>query len=148
MKTEKTKAAFKPITVQLGIIVRDLEKAMQDYSALLSIGPWEIFDVREMNCRAAIAMLGTVEVELIQPLGDEGTIRKLFGDDEASFNHVGFYIDDPDAQIARFEELGVKFLHKKAGKDLGCESSLMNLKGRAGTNIELLYRHPKRSMKK
>jgi len=148
MKTEKTKAAFKPITVQLGIIVRDLEKAMQDYSALLSIGPWETFDVREMNCRAATAMLGTIEVELIQPLVDESTLRKLFGDDEASFNHVGFYIDDQDAEIARFEELGVQFLHKKAGKDLGCESSLMNLRGRAGANFELLYRHPKRSMKK
>ena len=148
MKTGRAKAAFKPITVQLGIIVRDLEKAMQDYSALLSIGHWEIFDVLEMNCRAATAMLGTVEVELIQPLSDESTIRKLFGDDEASFNHVEFYIDDPDAQIARFEELGVQFLHKKAGKDLGCESSLMNLKGRAGTNFELLYRYHKHSVKK
>jgi hypothetical protein len=53
MKIGKAKAAFKPITVQLGILVRDLEKAMQDYSALLSIGPWETFDVLEMNCRAA-----------------------------------------------------------------------------------------------
>ena len=140
METGKTRVAFQPIMLQLGILVRDLEKAMQDYSSLFSIGPWETYDVKATGVRAATAALGPIEVELIQPASDESTIGKWFGDDAARINHLGFYIADTDTEVARFQQMGVEIIQRV--RDLGVVSTLLNLRKRAGINVELLYRQP------
>lgn len=145
METKKAEAAFRPNTLQLGILVRDLEKAKKDYSALLNMGPWsETIEVTDVNVKASVAMLGPVEVELFEIEMDESIMVELLGDDEASLNHIGFYIDDPDAQVARFEELGVEFSLKEAGGkgQGGVIAYIMETKSRVGINLELLHRLP------
>ena len=139
MQRGNAKTVFQPSMLQVGVIVRDLEKAMQDYSSLLGIGPFQTMYVEQMGVRAAVAALGPIEVELIQPMSDENPIWKFLGDKAARIHHLGFYVADMDAEVARFQELGVGIVQRV--RDLGVESTLLNLKERAGIDFELLHGH-------
>jgi hypothetical protein len=73
-------------TLQLGIVVRDLEATLRRYQDDYGIGPWEFaqIDLGEANnyreygepversTRIAIATVGRVMWELIEPLDEEG----------------------------------------------------------------------------
>ncbi len=130
---------FRPSMLQLGIIVRDLEKAIEDYSSLLSIGPFQVMEVQATGVRAAVANLGTVEVELVQPATDDSPLWKFLEDSEARIHHLGFYVDDMESEVARFQNLGVRVVQRV--RDLGVESTMLNLKKRAGIDFELLRGH-------
>jgi hypothetical protein len=69
---------------QIGVIVPDLDKALEAWTELYKVGPWTIYrhsneylqdiDIKESACkekfafRCALAMVGAVQIELIQPL--------------------------------------------------------------------------------
>jgi hypothetical protein len=68
--------------IQIGTVVRDLQKTVDNYWATFGIGPWQIVRMelpilREVTLRgkpveasmlAAIAQSGSIQLELIQPL--------------------------------------------------------------------------------
>ncbi len=75
---------------QVGIVVRDLEKSMKDYEALLGINSWKVMDIDskslrftyhgkpvEHSFRAAFTMLGSLMVELLQPVEGENDLQDL-----------------------------------------------------------------------
>jgi methylmalonyl-CoA/ethylmalonyl-CoA epimerase len=78
-------------TLQLGIVVRDLEATMRRYVDDYGIGPWEVheFDAGEAedfreygqpvkrSWRLAVAMAGQVMWELIQPLDEESVYARF-----------------------------------------------------------------------
>jgi methylmalonyl-CoA/ethylmalonyl-CoA epimerase len=73
-------------TVQLGIVVRDLEATVRRYEDDYGIGPWEFAQIDageannyreygqpvERSTRIAVATVGRVMWELIEPLDEEG----------------------------------------------------------------------------
>ena len=72
-------------TMQIGIVVRDLDATMRRYVDNYGIGPWQVHqfkreDVKEWfehgqpvepSTRIATAMVGHMQWELIQPLDDK-----------------------------------------------------------------------------
>ncbi len=72
-------------TLQIGIVVRDLDATMRSYVDNYGIGPWDIYEFNPGNLkdfheygqpvarswRLAATMVGQVQWELIQPLDDE-----------------------------------------------------------------------------
>jgi methylmalonyl-CoA/ethylmalonyl-CoA epimerase len=76
-------------TMQIGIVVRDLDAAIRKYVDDYGIGPWgfhkfnpgDLNDLREYgkplkhSTRIATAMIGHVQWELIEPLNDEASLR-------------------------------------------------------------------------
>jgi hypothetical protein len=76
-------------TPQLGIVVRDLEATMRRYVEDYGIGPWAVYefdagkaeDFREYgqpverSWRLAVATVGQVQWELIEPLDEETSTR-------------------------------------------------------------------------
>jgi hypothetical protein len=72
-------------TMQIGIVVRDLDAAIRRYVNDYGIGPWEVAEFNPENAkdlreygkpvqrswRLATAMIGHVQWELIGPLDDE-----------------------------------------------------------------------------
>jgi methylmalonyl-CoA/ethylmalonyl-CoA epimerase len=72
-------------TLQLGIVVRDLEATMRRYVDDYGIGPWEVYEFSadsaedfreygqpaERSWRLAVATIGQVQGELIEPLAEE-----------------------------------------------------------------------------
>lgn len=99
-----------PLTqlAQIGILVHDLDEAMRTYNDKYGIGPWEVYTVdpstttdmitegvaREYGVRIAMAQLGNVEFELIQPLDDHSRHARMLRENGEGIEHLSFFTDD------------------------------------------------------
>ena len=131
-------------TIQLCVVVRDLEQAMATYVHDYGIGPWDIYEfdpttVRDMresgqpverSWRLALAMVGTVQWELIQPLDEESTYARFLAEKGEGVHHVGVATPSYADTIATLREKGhdvvlggeyngVNFAYLSTDRDLG-----------------------------
>ena len=130
-------------TMQLGIVVRDLEATVRRYEDDYGIGPWEFhqMDLGEANDyreygepversnRIAIAMVGQVMWELIEPLDEDGIYARFLAEKGEGVHHVAvatpnFYETVAQAErenkvILSCEFSGVDIAYLDTQRDLG-----------------------------
>jgi methylmalonyl-CoA/ethylmalonyl-CoA epimerase len=104
-------------TLQLGIVVRDLEATVRRYEDDYGIGPWEFhqMDLGEANdyreygepversTRIAIAMVGQVMWELIEPLDEDGIYARFLAAKGEGVHHVAVTTPNFDETVAQAE---------------------------------------------
>jgi methylmalonyl-CoA/ethylmalonyl-CoA epimerase len=109
---------------QLGIVVRDLQKAVDNYWEKLGIGPWMSMRIEppllrdltlrgklvEASMMAAIAQSGSIQLELIQPLEGPSIWKEFLEERGGGIHHVQSLDQDPEAALATFREMGVEVL--------------------------------------
>lgn len=105
-------------TSQIGIVVRDLDVAMQTYEDVYGIGPWDVWEVgpgdindllvhgqpATYRARAASTMVGDVMWELIQPLDDTSPFAQFLAEKGEGVHHVAVATPDFDAAMAQQAE--------------------------------------------
>ena len=131
-------------TIQIAIVVRDLDAAMRTYVHDYGIGPWEIYgfdpgnvaDLREDGerveraWRLAIAYVGGVQWELIEPLDEESVYARFLAETGGGLHHVGVAVPDFDGTLAEQagrgngvllggEYKGIRFAYLDTVGDLG-----------------------------
>ena len=131
-------------TLQVALVVRDLEATMQTYVHHYGIGPWAVYEfnpvtVRRMTAhgepldsawRLALARVGQVYWELIQPLDDRSTYGEFLAEKGEGVHHIGVAVPSYDDAIAAVaaegreivlggEYNGVNFAYLPTGADLG-----------------------------
>jgi methylmalonyl-CoA/ethylmalonyl-CoA epimerase len=108
-----------PPISQIGIVVRDMHKAVAHYQSVFGLGPWTVYDSTpdkywfkgkpsHMRLRQGKAMLGGIELELVQPLEGESTFHEFLQDHGEGLHHLAFNTEDYDGMIGRFEAAGFK----------------------------------------
>jgi methylmalonyl-CoA/ethylmalonyl-CoA epimerase len=137
-----------PLEVQqVGIIVKDREKAMQQFRSLLGIGPFRLLDFdqpeaivhgKRTHCGAklAFAPAGPVEVELIEPEEDDSIWSEFLATRGEGMHHLGVWVSDLDKELSRFTEVGIGTL--QSGEDEHVRFAYMDTEGTVGVIIELL----------
>ena len=85
-------------TLQVALVVRDLEASLRTYVDEYGIGPWEIYEFNPGNVsdlvpadcawRLAVTMVGTVQWELIQPLDDRSIYAEFLAARGEGVHHV------------------------------------------------------------
>jgi hypothetical protein len=107
-------------TIQIAIVVRDIEATMRTYVEDYGIGPWDVYefnpdtvkDLREdgepveRSWRLAIAYVGQVQWELIQPLDDESIYAHFLAEKGEGLHHVGVAVPSYDDTITALAEKG------------------------------------------
>jgi methylmalonyl-CoA/ethylmalonyl-CoA epimerase len=107
-------------TMQIGIVVRDLEGTMQRYVDDYGVGPWEIveFDAENANdlheygqpversWRLATTMIGGVQWELIEPLDDESVYARFLAEKGEGVHHVAVASPKFDELVSAQSEKG------------------------------------------
>jgi catechol 2,3-dioxygenase-like lactoylglutathione lyase family enzyme len=107
-------------TLQVALVVRDLDQAMRTYVHDYGIGPWEIYDfnpdtVEGMSengrpvrraWRLALARVGGVQWELIEPLDDESIYAQFLASKGGGVHHIGVGVSDFQDTIAGLREAG------------------------------------------
>ncbi len=97
--------------------VTDIDKTVEAWSRLYGLGPWKYqenggTDVkgRPWKIRMAFAYVGPMEVELVQCV--EGRIfqSKFLDKWGEGVHHIGFFVDDVDAEVAKLTKDGAKLL--------------------------------------
>lgn len=117
-------------TMQIGIVVRDLDAAVRRYVDDYGIGPWEVYqfkpgDVKdwrehgqpvEPSTRIATAMVGRVQWELIQPLDDKGIFAQFLAAKGEGVHHIAVAAANFDETLAAEAKRGNELV-------LSCELS-------------------------
>lgn len=120
-------------TMQIGIVVRDLDATVKKYGEDYGIGPWQFHefnpgdlkDLREYgkpvthSTRIATTMIGQVQWELIEPLDDESTFARFLAEKGEGVHHIA-------VRTPNFEETVA--MPAKQGKELALSCTFSDSK--------------------
>lgn len=125
----------------VGIIVKDIEETTKLWSKVLEplgIGPWEFQDIitakedmevcEPLRVRIAIApinKLGSVKLEVLEPIGEKSPIYSKFLENHGEgWHHIAFVVSNFDEITRAFEKNGGRVLFR------------VNMGGKRNTYIE------------
>ncbi|HJX69823.1 MAG TPA: VOC family protein, partial [Dehalococcoidia bacterium] len=106
---------------QIGVIVRDMDKAVEYYQSL-GIGPFESMGIAHTERRVygkvvtdvknvvRVARMGQVQLELVQPAEGKSIQREFLDRHGEGINHLGFFVDDVDKEMAKMIQRGFKVI--------------------------------------
>ena len=111
-------------TLQVALVVDDLEATMRTYVDEYGIGPWEIYEFNpdtvtnlqkdgqptEMAFRLAVTMVGSVQWELIQPLDDKSMYAEFLATKGPGLHHVAVAVPNYKETIGALEAKGRRVL--------------------------------------
>jgi catechol 2,3-dioxygenase-like lactoylglutathione lyase family enzyme len=109
---------------QVSVVVKDVQAAVERYWNLFGVGPWQIytFEPPELSdptihgkpepysMRIALAFMGEVQWELIQPLTGPSIYREFLDEHGEGVHHVSFGVDDYDGAMASLQDQGINML--------------------------------------
>lgn len=101
-------------TMQIGIVVRDLDATMRRYVDDYGIGPWQVHEFKpgdvkewrehgqlvELSTRIATTMVGHVQWELIQPLDEKSIYARFLREKGEGVHHIAVAATDFDETLA------------------------------------------------
>jgi len=116
---------------QAGIVVRDLDESMKRYQSLLGINSWKVVTIdssivrltyrgkpSQHSFKAAFTMLGSLMIELLEPLQGTGTYREFLEKHGEGLHHLGHArVPDLDRATKALEKAG--FPTVETGETLG-----------------------------
>ena len=127
---------------QVSYAVKDIDKTVEAWSRLYGIGPWTYRENggvdakgRPWKIRMAFAYIGPLQIELVQCTQGrifQSRFLDVWGE---GLHHIGFYVDDVDAEVKNLVSQGVKlFIH-----DPG-HFAYLDAGGAGGAVFELIQR--------
>ena len=150
--TEPSRAKIKVSELyQVGIVVHDLEKSIEHYQNTFGIGPWGTMNVdpsifSEMTYhgrpvqhrfRAAFAMVGPMQLELIQPVEGDNIYSDFLTEHGEGVHHLGHVrVANLAEAIQTLEKEGFPCL--QSGRSPGGGYAYMDTVKTLGIIIELL----------
>jgi catechol 2,3-dioxygenase-like lactoylglutathione lyase family enzyme len=119
----KNTAAESPFSklVQVGVVVKDLEKTVERLMSL-GIGPFTPMHIPpdaeqwfrgkplEAKFKISGAKLGEIVLELIQPVEGESPHQEFLDSQGEGIQHIAFAVDDLDREVAKLTKRGVSVL--------------------------------------
>ena len=107
----------------VGIVVKDIDKAMETWSSIFDTSPWDIHDMnstdedgKPFKVRFANTYIGGIRFELMQTLEGKSTYSSFSDKFGEGLHHISFYVDDIEAEVSNLEAQGAKVLEKGTGR--------------------------------
>jgi len=111
----------------IAVIVRDIDKAIEFYQSLgiATVGREVVFPEAKPKIRAKFIEIGSIPIELIQPVAGEASIYKDFLDSKGEgVQHIAFAVNNLDEEMANLVDKGVSVIIKgKAPAAFGAMSA-------------------------
>ena len=109
-----------PTPEHIGVIVKDIDETAEFLSSTLGLGPWlisehsflkdEMWAGEPFSIKAAHARLGSVVLELLQPLGEGSLWGQFLETKGGGLHHIAFCIPNWEEVVAKLQEQGSKML--------------------------------------
>jgi len=122
--------------------VTDIDKIVEVWSRLYGLGPWTFkenggTDIkgRPWKIRMAFAYLGAMELELVQCTEGKIFQSKFIDKWGEGIHHIGFFVDDVDAEVAKLVKDGARLLVHDPGRFAYVDGG-----GQGGAIFELMSR--------
>ena len=114
---------------QVAVVVRDLDQAMAKYWSQFGIGPWDVYTYgphrmpimtfrgREQPyvMKLGLAFVGSTMYELIESVTGPNIYEEFLKERGEGLHHLGYYVDDIDAEIAAMAGRGYALLQSGRG---------------------------------
>ena len=134
----------------VGVVVRDLEKAIDFYSKVFGWGPWWGRFMADWNPNTGIRRgkpitfkgpriwlkLGSVTFEVGETHG-ESVHTEFLESNGGGLHHLAFDVDDVEDAVSKLEKVGVPLLQAGKGEDGKYKYVYMSTQEAAGSNIIL-----------
>jgi len=95
--------------LEVGIVVRDLDKAIKLFTEVLGLTPGEIEIYEPYKMRFNLCRLGEVYFELIEPTASEGPIAKFIQTRGEGLHHIALKVSNIEETMSQFREKGIQF---------------------------------------
>ncbi len=138
-----------PPIEHIGIVVRDVEKAMESYSSVLGWGPFEAFEIEMKNftyrgrpgdarLKVALSQGGAVQLDLIEVLEGETPYSDFLREKGEGLQHLCCAaVDDLDRVLAELTAEGIEAVYHGDLPDLGLRVAYAAGDKTGGVMIEL-----------
>ena len=103
--------------VELSVVVRDIEAAIERYTRLFGLEVHHRGESKEFGFVNAILPTGIGHIELLQPTDPDKAVGKFLAKNGEGVYLVGFECQDIPGSVARLRERGVRVDHRE-GKDI------------------------------
>jgi hypothetical protein len=138
---------------QIGLVVKNLELAMESYWRISGIGPWSVFTTGAppLRCiyhghpanykiRLATASSGPVQMELIEYISGDTIHRDFLVSGRTGVEHVGIYVADLEQALQPYQAMGIGILQQADGLGIKGDGSYAYLDTESffGTILELI----------
>jgi len=114
---------------QIGILVTNLEQAVELYWHTLHIGPWQFYTYQkpllkrmslygkpaEYSMRIALANFQSMRLELIQPLEGDSIYKDFIEQHGYGMHHIGIVVDEIHVAIKQAQSLGFNVIMDGSG---------------------------------
>jgi methylmalonyl-CoA/ethylmalonyl-CoA epimerase len=138
-----------PPIEHVGIVVKDVQKAMESYSSVLGWGPFEAFEIEMKNftyrgrpgdarLKVALSQGGAVQLDLIEVLEGETPYSDFLREKGEGLQHLCCAaVDDLDRVLADLAEEGIEAVYHGDLPDLGLRVAYVSGDKTEGVMIEL-----------
>ena len=113
----------------VGVLVGDLDRAMDHYTNDLGLGPWVGYTispdwVRDMTVhgkqqghvfKIALCQVGSMLYELIESVEGPSIYEEFLNQRGEGVHHLGYFVEDIDAEISNMESRGFSMLQSARG---------------------------------
>ncbi len=134
---------------QVGIVVRDMDRAIKNYSEIFGIHFPKVISPEYVNMtyrgkpahfriKVAAGMLGDLEIELIQVLEGETAYGEFLEKWGEGLHHFGFDVKNMDERVKTLKELGIGVL--QSGERPGVRFVYMDTEQIVGVIFEFVER--------
>ena len=147
--TEQESRVKLPPVDQIGIVVKDMDKAIEYYQSIFGWGPFSVMET-ELNgftyrgktgdCRLKLAMgnSGSMEIELIQVLEGETPHSEFLREKGEGIQHLRCCVDDLDSILAELAKDGIEPVFHHSFPEMGVAFAYLNSDKIGGVMLELL----------
>ena len=140
--------------VQTAYVVKDIREAIDHWVKELHVGPWFLIEhfkgldakyrgkPSEADAALAMSFAGHMNIELIQQYDDAPSVyRETIDKRGYGFHHWGVASSDVDADIRRYEAMGMEVAFR-AGVPTGGDVAYMDTHGAMPGFLELIATNP------
>lgn len=138
---------------QIGVVVRDIDEAVDYYSSTFGLGPFRTMVVErhgaivrgkpaDYKVKLAFAQMGDIEFELVQILEGETIQSEFLRKKGEGLHHIAFIVDDLEAEIAKWGKKGIRVLQRSKPPATPVEGgyAYMDTEKTGGVIFELVQR--------
>lgn len=143
---------------QIGVVVRDLARTTQKLTEIFGIGPFRVIDyppegrndIRrtyygtpgDFKYRQAFADLGSVELEIIQPLEGKSIWSDFLAAHGEGIHHIRFNVPELDRALGYLAGRGIDVIMSGSGLRPGTVWANLGTEEQIGFTIELMKPAP------
>ncbi|MCJ7631233.1 VOC family protein [Candidatus Bathyarchaeota archaeon] len=157
MNVEKTKIRIGEIS-QIGVVVKDLKKSIENCWKTFGIGPWRIYTFEPPDftdsmvrgkpvpytMRLAMTEIGQMQYEFIEPLEGPSVYKEFLASKGEGIHHIMSRFEDVASEVAAFKKMGIDVL--MSGKYRGGEFYYMDTEPILGTVYEIVKKRSIQSL--